>query len=116
MKTNLQISLSRLASKDIQEQFCVNGTVQAYLLPEELLDSALNCANSAIQSGEFTSTEISLIQKFVSVVNETADHISLDDDKTSAANLILHNPEWNRVREAAKQCLEDLGLELNPVI
>jgi hypothetical protein len=111
-RLELQIALSLLASKDVQERFCVNGTANEYLLPDDLLNSAFNHATLAGKKDAFTDRERSIIKDFISVVDETADKIPFDEEDTKA--LIANNAEWTKIRDAAKRCLEELRLDLLP--
>jgi len=113
VKRELQIALSRLASQELQEKFCIRGTADEYLLPEELLDSAFNWAQAAIKQSEFTPTQLDAIAQFLAVVNESVDLIPINNAEITPADLILRDPAWMRVRDAAVNCLKRLGLELD---
>ena len=108
-----EIRTSRLASQELQEKFCIRGTANEYLLPEELLDSAFNWAQAAIKQSEFSPAQLNAIAQFLAVVGQSADLIPINNAEITPADLILRDPGWRRVRDAALNCLKRLGLDLD---
>ncbi len=112
MISDLQIALSRLASNELQQRSCVGATHNEYLLPEELLGSALNWAEMEIASRRLSAPETDSVRTFAACGGAVADEVNrlIEQDAVSVESL-LTNPVWVKAREAAAKCLVELGLE-----
>ena len=112
MNQALQISLGHLASLEIQKRYWIQGTKDEYLLPEEVLESALNWPRSSLENDDLDQAKRDSLSKFIAIFNENIDKISIDDEGTSNERLILHDQYWSAIRAAAKECLKELGLQI----
>ena len=113
MIADLQITLSRLASIELQQKFCIGATADTYLLPEELLDSALSSAETEIASGRLSALEVTSVQNFLVCGNASAEELNQMFGRGEAGmELVLASPAWIKARVAAATCLAELGLKL----
>jgi hypothetical protein len=96
--------LAPLASLTLQERYIVNGYRDNYLLPEELLNSAINFFFE--QRGVPYENTASLDEFKKSIQN-------CDIPETISRHELVHKyTPWIRVREKARVCLNELGFDL----
>lgn len=116
IRSRLRLTLGSLASKELQDRYCVHGTKDEYLLPGELLGDSVQAVQFALSRAESTDTfspkEIEALKRFLSIVNDVGPTIPLHAQGVSNAELVLFNAEWAQIREAAGVCLNTLGLEI----
>jgi hypothetical protein len=112
MITRYEDTLAYLASLAVQERFIVHATADQYLLPEELIDGALNFKIFlATFPKETSAAELAALTQFSESLDAAVDAIDLGPDTTSES-LIHHDPAWASVRDAARKCLDALGFDL----
>src|SRR5262249_39840612 len=113
MKKRIVDSIARLASLELQRRFIVNGTIDRYLLPEELLEEAisvlkLTAANldcRALVSDQEMTCIVSLLQ-FLEVESPK---LPIEETQFSNAELIEQNESWLTIRNKAMECLTTFG-------
>jgi len=114
MNGTFQTALSLLGSKDLQTRYCVNATADEYLLPEELLESAVHRAELSIKNGNIDEEQRQAIERFLSTADEVMKALSSDTSGPSTPDLILNNLWWEKARAAASLCLDELGWRSHP--
>ena len=113
MLHDLQIALSRLASSDLQQKYCLNGTKDGYLLPEELLSSAEDWVEIVSASSLLTSHQLASIKKFQQSLDEVSNELDrLFELGGKGPTHTLSSNAWLHAREAAARCLAELGLDV----
>jgi hypothetical protein len=115
MKERLLRDLATLASERLQERYVINGTREEYLLPEEVFESALSSASSAVAPVAVSSlspTERDATRKFVNELRDVSERLPLEDPRISNEELIMRNESWAAARSAAKVLLEQFGFDL----
>jgi hypothetical protein len=117
IRSRLRTTLGSLASRELQVRFCVHGTKSEYLLPTDILSDSVSAVRFALsmhdRASSFSHHEIEALQSFLSIVEEVGPEIPFDTPGVSNTELILNNFAWNQVREAAQNCLRDLGMEVS---
>lgn len=97
-------ALAPLASLKVQERYIVNGTKDEYLLPDELLNSAINVLFEQ-KAVVFEENE---------TLNELKKAIRACDipEEISNAELVVNYEPWKRVRDLSKSYLLKIGFDL----
>lgn len=112
MISRYEDTLASLASLRVQEQYIVHGTKDEYLLPEELLDHALDITRLIeMFPHETSSAERAALAQFSNALEAELKAIALGPGIT-AETLVYRDPAWAKVREAARKCLEAVGFDL----
>ena len=105
-------TLAQLASVAAQDRYIVRGTKDKYLLPEDLLENALDFERLVRLFGsELSPLEREEIERFAQVVNTRASAVHLDNAIDNAA-LVYADPAWVEIRSAAATCLSAVGFDL----
>jgi hypothetical protein len=107
-KTALRL-LGRLASRPVQRRYIVRGTGDSYLLPTEILNDGYYFLRHR-QLG--TAESLSSVQEFARVLAEWAPKGPLEDGTVSNETLVEQDPDWARIRDAAKAVLQVVGANL----
>jgi len=97
-------ALAPLASLEVQKRYIVNGTKDKYLLPEDLLNSAINKLFEQ-QAVTFNETEA------LKELKEAIRACDIPED-ISNSELILGYAPWIKVRETSKKYLSETGFDL----
>ena len=105
MRNALKKRVIEISSLDYQVKNIVNGNMDSYLLPEDLLDSTTSLIATILDNqsvvSSFTSQELSEISLFRKKLLET--YVPEFGDAVSKDSLINHHPDWIEIRlEAAK--------------
>jgi hypothetical protein len=96
--------LAPLASLKVQDRFIVHGNKDEYLVPEELLESAINFLfEQQIIAYQNTEKMLRLKENIRNVEIPSA---------ISNRELIYEYGPWVRIREDAQLILEELGFDL----
>lgn len=97
-------TLAPLASLRVQDRYIVHGTKDEYLLPEELLNSAINVL--------FEQKGVKLEQN--EKLEELKQAIRACDIQEGMPNseLILNYDPWKSVQERSKDYLTEIGFDL----
>jgi hypothetical protein len=96
--------LAPLASLKVQDRFIVHGNKDEYLVPEELLESAINFLFEQ-QIITYQNTEI--MQR----LKENIRNVEIPSG-ISNRELVYEYGPWIRIREDAQLILEELGFDL----
>ena len=97
-------ALAPLASLEVQNKYVVKGTKDNYLLPEDLLNTAINALFEQ-QTVKIDETEaLEELQKAI----RTCDI----PEGMSNTELILGYEPWIKVRETSKKYLLEIGFDL----
>jgi prophage DNA circulation protein len=107
-KTALRL-LGQLASRAVQRRYIVRATGDSYLLPTEILNDAYYFLRHP-QLG--TAESLSSVQEFARVLDECAPNVPLEDATVSNETLVEQDPDWARIRDAAKAVLREVGANL----
>jgi hypothetical protein len=101
----MRAALYYLASLYLQRRFIRDGTSKFYVLPDELLDDVARSVQILKRSKSLTASQRMAIEEL-----ETA----LDSAKPNFDNaeFIDADPDWVRLRNAAKNCVQELGFDL----
>jgi len=102
--------LGPLASLAVQRQYIVEATDDHYILPSEILNNADYFIDHP-QIGE--TAELPIVQELSRILNDSVQRIPLDDPVLTNEILIEQNPEWDRLRSAAKSVLLELGADVD---
>jgi hypothetical protein len=117
MQMQLRIKLGRLASAEFQRRYCVHGTTATYVLPSELLESAANGIEALLASPslseELSRVEITSLRELLEMIVVLGPRVPLDSDSISVEELVEKNPEWERIRAKATDCLSAFGLRVD---
>ena len=117
IRTQLRVRLGRLASVEFQRLLCVKGTPAAYVLPNEVMDSAVNAVQRIVDSPslmeKFTPSERDALREFLSVVQSEALRVPFESESVSPEALVERDPAWTQMRASAQQCMKALGLEIS---
>ena len=97
-------ALAPLASLEAQNRYIVKGTKDAYLLPEDLLNTAINTLFEQ-QAVAFDDT---------GALKELKEAIRACDipEGMSNSELILCYEPWIKIRETSKKYLSEIGFDL----
>ncbi len=100
----LHKALAPLASLEVQKRYIVNGTKDNYLLPEDLLNAAINVLFEQ-QALKFEETE---------TLGELKEAIRCCDipDNLSGSDVVFGYKPWAKVREASQKYLLETGFDL----
>jgi hypothetical protein len=100
----IQETLAPLASLAIQEKYIVNGTKDDYLLPEELLNIAINVL--------FEQRGITIPKsKTLEDVKEAIRACDIPEGMSGHDIVFGHKP-WIKVRATSKRYLSEIGFDL----
>ncbi len=114
MKPRLIKELACLASERFQQRYIVDGTVDEYVLPEEVLFAPKGSALAAQGEGyrsQFSTEELGAIRRFVEIVTDELEKVPLDGS-ISNRELVFGNDAWARARRTARETLDALGVDL----
>jgi hypothetical protein len=104
-----------MASAAYQTKYVVHGTVDGYVLPDELLDSACSSIETALGSkvlrGSLTETEATELAVILSRLRELEKQIPFNQPSVSNSEL-LENPFWQDARDLARKGLGVMGSDL----
>lgn len=103
--------LGALASLKVQRRYIVHGTVDSYLVPSELVEDGYYFLRHPLL-GETES--LASVQQFRRVLEEVGPNLQLNDPTVSNRLLVEEQPDWGRLREAAKSVLKEMGAALGP--
>jgi len=110
MRKRLYEALSDLASLDFQMKYCVNATPEEYMLPEEMVESAISTIETVLSSDKqrtsYGDSELEALRGFIKLAKERFE--ALDIANQSVQNLILRDSNWSGIRQAAATCLAHL--------
>ena len=97
-------ALAPLASLEVQNRYIVKGTKDNYLLPEDLLNTAINTL--------FEQQAVTLHE--TGALKELKEAIRACDipEGMSNSELITGYEPWIKVREASKKYLSEIGFDL----
>jgi hypothetical protein len=98
-------NLRDLASIRMQHRFIRDATKDNYLLPEELLADADSAVRLASKSTSIKEEHRQAIEEFRLVLDSVHPDLSIP-------NFFDVDPDWVKLREAAKKCLIQLGFDL----
>ena len=101
MKARIE-TIRYLASREAQERYIVNGTASEYLLPEELVNDALDFVR-LVELGNIGS---SLTAPQRGRLAELKLALEATDTDLPNDELVVSNPAWAAVREAAQRFLD----------
>lgn len=107
MRDRLYQALNGLASLEFQTKYCVNGTKEEYMLPEEMVEDAISAIETIISSDTirsgYSGSEVEALREFLKVAKERFE--VLDISGQSIESLILRDDNWRAIRQAADSCL-----------
>lgn len=98
--------LGPLASLVYQRRYIVEGTVDGYIGPDDLINNGDNFIN---YPGIGETAKLPSVQEFSRILTEAAQTIPFDDPMFTNWMLVEHNPEWDKLRSAARNVLLELG-------
>ena len=101
MKARIE-AIRYLASREEQVRYIVNGTASEYLLPEELVNDALEFVR-LVEAGKIGSS-LTVPQR--SRLSELKVALEAADVELAGDELAARNPAWAAVRGAAQRFLE----------
>lgn len=104
-------SVARLASQSLQIRYCIDGDSNNYILPEELLETAINDANQAIAFGNISDIQRQVLKEFVAIIENSGAFEAVNDDSIKNRELLSSNIAWSQARDAAVKCLANLGVK-----
>jgi len=96
--------LAPLASLEVQNRYIINGTKDNYLLPEDLLNSAINVLLEQ-QALKFEETEM------LSELKEAIRCCNIPDNLLGSDVVFRYKP-WAKVREVSQKYLLEIGFDL----
>ena len=116
----LENTLAHLASEEIQTRYCVNGTVDEYIIPDELLDDFLSSLDFfrsehgprwARLERDYGHT---VIKRLLAIEREIIANQGFLDryDHSTVRRLIFEDPVWSRIRDEAHSVLDEIGFDL----
>jgi hypothetical protein len=112
MRRRIEESLARLASRSYQRRFISEATLDEYVLPDEMLDSAASILettlNSKTLSRSFSEAELRSMEEALARFRDLQKDIRFDDPEFS----VERDQGWVVVREVANDCLSVLRLDL----
>jgi hypothetical protein len=116
MKHRIQEALCELASVAYQSKYVIHGTVEEYVLPEELIDCACSIIETTLKSKSLikslNSEEVRELFRLVTTLRGLQKDIPLNDPTVSNYELIQSNPSWLKARNLAQKALDVLGCNL----
>jgi hypothetical protein len=116
MRDYVRLNLMMLASIEYQRRYVVNGTRDAYRLPEEIYFDAVEGAEHEVEGDPgkppTNLDERDTLQEFLRTVDPIPNDYFMKVG--SAEELIERDPLWARARNAAIACLSKLGLSIPP--
>ena len=107
--------IAYLASVDAQERWIAGATKHAYLLPEELLDNALQLVKSVregrqwIENAQISDAERRAILAFGGRLQSLVEDF---DDSLEWKSLVRSDSCWLAIRAAAQELLRSIGFDL----
>ena len=101
--------LGPLASLVVQRRYIVEATGDSYLVPAELVNEGHYFLRHPLlgETGSLPS-----VQKFGRVLEQVGPRLPLDDSSVSNDALVEQDPDWIRVREAARAVLQEMGADI----
>ena len=93
-----------LASLKVQKRYIINGTKDEYLLPEELLGSAINVL---FEQKGIVFEENEALNKLKKAIRSCG-----IPDKITNSEIVLNYKPWKKVRELSKDYLLKIGFAL----
>ncbi|MHC4310447.1 MAG: hypothetical protein ACYSSN_10910 [Planctomycetota bacterium] len=117
----LENTLAHLASEQIQNRYCVNGTVEEYIIPDELLEDFLSSldffrfeqrperwARLKRHYGPVVINHLLAIEREITCNRGFLDRY----DHSTLRKLIFEDPVWSRIRGEARAVLDKIGFDL----
>lgn len=109
--------VARIGSQSFQNQACVQGTREKYVLLDELLETTLSSIEHEITSDvlarKWSHLERNALQDFVNRANELFDQIAWQDESLSLAGIVNEDPSMKMIRDAANECLRQVQVNFS---
>lgn len=116
MKNRIARSLAPLASLPYQRRFIVDATHGEYVLPEELVDSAISIVDTVAGSSTLrrglTQDEVAALELFRKRIEDIQQRFSSINWAVNWSDVIERDEAWSAMRCEAARCLEQLGVSL----
>lgn len=119
MKNRLITALARLASQDYQEQYIVHGTVDEYVLPEDLVEDAASLCELAKENRYrkfFNDAQLKSVEGLLLTCRQFKHSFWADINQKDVSYLIYKDLKWSNLRAQANRCLKELNTKLEDVI
>lgn len=102
MKARIE-AIRYLASREAQDRYIINGTASEYLLPEELVNDALEFVRLVESKGIGSSLTAAQRNRLAEL------KVALKAADTDLPNdaLVVRNPAWAAARQAAQRFLDE---------
>jgi hypothetical protein len=109
------ISIGSLGSLAYQRRWCVNGTVETgwvdlYELVETTIHAAKHKATHPVLSTDLSVAQREALIRFHDRVDTLYGLIPWRDPSVSIADIVERNPAMQQIRDAANECLRELGV------
>lgn len=108
-KTALDL-LGPLASQEVQRRYIVRATGDSYIVPTEALNNAYYFLRHPTLG---TAGSLPSVQELACVLEECGPKVPLEDAAVSNEALVEQDPDWARIRSAAKEVLQEIGADLD---
>lgn len=113
-KSRLKKRIGQMASITYQERWVVNGTADEYVLLDELVETTIyeakRQATHPATCGQYSEHERDALIRFCDRVDALYGLIPWRDPKVSIADIVERNEAMRQIRDAANQCLRELGV------
>ncbi len=108
--------LSRLASLLYQRKYIICGTIDEYVLPDQLLDEAIAYINTMLSNPRlsecFQEKQLKELIDLVQNLELLFGQIPFEDESVSNEELVLSNQCWIDARNLAAEFLNKRGYDL----
>jgi hypothetical protein len=111
-RRRILLDIARIGSQLYQSKVCVEGTSQAYVLLDELIDITLSRVEHEIANDllarKWSQQEKDSLHRFVERVNFFYNHIAWQDENLTIASIVNEDSWMKKIREAANECTEQI--------
>jgi hypothetical protein len=118
MKKRIIENIKRLASIEYQRKHIVNGTVDDYESPRDMIYDTENSIDVVLNSknlnNEFSETEVELLRKLKDILSNEKSLEPIFDDSISASMLVESDPKWEYIRSEARKTLKAIEPRPSP--
>lgn len=109
--------LAKLASINYQIRFIINGTIDNYVLPEELIEDFISrtntILNNQIMTGGFSHKTLQDLNEINLEIKKFSKSIGFNNSDVSNKEIIFTNSNWNKIREISNDFLKKNNFDLD---
>jgi hypothetical protein len=118
MKDEVLAALAGLASLPYQKRYIVGGTVDEYILPEELLEDICGLVlrlKMPENRPQFSGAQTSALDALARFIDDRSDEALQFSSRDDLADKIVNGETWAELRLLASAALNEFGVRIDAI-